>query len=193
MSAEIEIRPTTCAEWYALEEERDQLRDELDRLLAELAASRDDVEQARRELEDERDRVNVQREDIRELRRQIAELQKLVANVPSLIQSAFCEGFGVDGGAYGAAWDASRARKILDGEAIPRPLEWDADKHRIAVLEAVLSNRPVSRILKDGEVAVRADILSAMNGCIAALRADAELIPSKALDYLDALRSKGGE
>lgn len=32
MSAEIEIRPTTYAEWYALEEERDQLRAELDRL-----------------------------------------------------------------------------------------------------------------------------------------------------------------
>lgn len=32
MSAEIEIRPTTYAEWNALEEERDQLRAELDRL-----------------------------------------------------------------------------------------------------------------------------------------------------------------
>lgn len=41
MSAEIEIRPTTYAEWNALEEERDQLR-------AELHAVRDELARVRR-------------------------------------------------------------------------------------------------------------------------------------------------
>lgn len=40
MSAEIEIRPTTYAEWYALEEERDKLR-------SELAAARAQIEERR--------------------------------------------------------------------------------------------------------------------------------------------------
>ena len=52
---------------------------------------------------------------------------------------------------------------------------------------------PSDRVLNDGEVAIRADVLSAMEGCIATLRADDELIPSKALAHLDALRSNGGE
>lgn len=36
MSAEVEIRPTTYAEWYALEEERDRLRAELETARAAL-------------------------------------------------------------------------------------------------------------------------------------------------------------
>lgn len=58
MSAEIEIRPTTYAEWYALEEERDQLRDELDRLRAEFAEIRQASEwldSLKEEPEDRRD------------------------------------------------------------------------------------------------------------------------------------------
>lgn len=60
---------------------------------------------------------------------------------------------------------------------------------------ALRAGRPIpsDRVLKEGEVAIRADVLSAMEGCIATLRADDELIPSKALAHLDALRSKGGE
>lgn len=58
MSAEIEIRPTTYAEWCALEEERDQLRDELDRLRAEFAEIRQASEwldSLKEEPEDRRD------------------------------------------------------------------------------------------------------------------------------------------
>ena len=71
------------------------------------------------------------------LRRQVEERDNLVASVPDLVKSAFQEGFRCEG-SLGPAWENSQARKVLDGEATPRPPLWDADKHRIAVLEAQL-------------------------------------------------------
>lgn len=79
---------------------------------------------------------------------------------------------------------------------IIKEAEKDLDCGRIALNAWIVKHAnpiPTSSIIKDGELVVRVDILSAMEGCIAALRADAELIPSKALDYLDSIRSKGGE
>ena len=78
------------------------------------------------------------------------------------------------------------------------PAEADPDphatmRHATRWFREHIRTIPSDRVLNDGEVAIRADVLSAMEGCIATLRADDELIPSKALAHLDALRSKGGE
>lgn len=78
---------------------------------------------------------------LKALRSELAALNKILASVPYLVKSAFQEGFRVDGGALGGAWENSQARKVLDGEATPRPPSWDADKHRIAVLDAQLRVR----------------------------------------------------
>ena len=78
------------------------------------------------------------------------------------------------------------------------PAEADPDphatmRHATRWFREHIRTIPSDRVLNDGEVAIRADVLSAMEGCVSTLRADDELIPSKALAHLDALRSKGGE
>ena len=111
-----------------------------------------------------------------------AELDRLrsapvAVEVPTWSADAFCAHVGLEG-----AFSAGDIRVFFAGAKACHG--WiSKEAHPI----------PSDRVLNDGEVAIRADVLSAMEGCIATLRADDELIPSKALAHLDALRSKGGE
>lgn len=66
-------------------------------------------------------------------------LDRLLASVPDLVKDAFQEGFRVDGGGLGDAWDASHAKAALNGQANPRPPSWDADKERTQLLEIQLA------------------------------------------------------